>query len=268
MATQSYATGGGNWPRRLTLGSENFTKEGKPIFREWLREGPPPEGVDTTGRRFIAHNGHYYELFAVIGGRFVGMEVIAKELEGKTKHILYVMLDDDLEKLIVELGRVDGRYALNFLQRLCDPALIVSQPIFLEAYRFTPKDAARGTFGPKEKFGINVRQGVDTALKPPKNLPGYSQPEATEYPIPGGRILDFMPIARYNFKYVQDNILSKLPKIDAFAAIPKIEAQPAPANGIQTDIRASEDASRFPQAPPVTQTEEQALPGDYDDLPF
>ena len=265
MATQSYATGGGNWPRKLTLGSENFTKEGKPLFREWLREGVP-EGTDPKTRRTIFHNGHYYELFAVVSGRFMGMEVIAKELEGKTKHLLFVMLDDGQEKLIVELGRVDGRYALNFLQRLCDPAFVVSQPIHLEAYRFTPKDAQQGTFGPKEKFGINVRQGVDTLLKPPKNLPGYSQPEAVEYPIPGGRILDFMPIARYNFKYIQDNILSKLPKIESFSAS-QAAPQAAPANGVQTDIRASADASRFPvEPPPATAFTEP--PPNYDDLPF
>lgn len=271
MATQSYATtsGLGNWPRRLELGSEDFSVSGRPVFREWLRNGLPP-AEEQKGRRFVTRNGSVYENFASVNGRFIGLEVISKEMKGKLKKVLIVFLHDGREQFNVNLGQYDGRYAINFLLRLCSDEILRSAPISLEPYRWAPDPTKLNRNGePKEVFGITIRQ-VDKKIEPRKRDGAFLVPEA-EKDNRGNIYFDV--VADYLLDWIERNVMPVIQKLQLpqvqYSATHDNQHETAGAQGIQTNIQPTAEANRFPTpAGGYDPGFPDTPPPEGDDLPF
>lgn len=210
MATTSFTGGGGN-TRYLSIGREGFSKTGNPVFREWLRNGLPPEGQQ-KGRRFEERGGHYYENFGAVSGILIEFGHFQKKVkyegvEAEEKW-LYVELEDAGEKYRIELGNFYGRYALNLMARLCNEEFNPNEAVRLSPYSFMPE-------GEKLKMGINVTQGVDFKIK-------ARQREAEYFEIPAAienkymkngkpvRDLDFTPVGNWLYDFLERNVKKHL----------------------------------------------------------
>lgn len=251
MATESNSQRG-QWPRRMSLGSIDFTMQGQPIFREWLKNGFPAE-PERKGRVFAEKGVHQYEIFTALNGVLIGMKKDERTISNEPRTFLVVTLDDGQEKFEIECGNLDGRYAINLMQRLCNESFDPRLSVRLSPYRFTPKDST------KEIFGMSVMQGPNT-ITPRYAKEGddtFNPPPAEEYRKKGGgKGLDFTNVAEYLLNWLEFYLKPYFPTL-----VETVPAQPVPApRNNATEI--TKDDPRFPaveQAPPST---------NFDDLPF
>lgn len=226
MPTESNNTA--TWPRRFSLGADDFSMQGKPIFREWLKNGIPE--IQQEGRRYVPHGSHAYELFTALTGVLVKIETTERAIQGEPRKFLVILLDDGFEKYEVECGDYDGRYAVNLLSRLCNTAYDPRLPIRVAPYRWTP------AAGESEKFGIHVTNGADV-LAPRYRVEGdetFQPPPAEKYRKKGGKDgLDFIPVANYLLDWLLRNIAPYFPaKVAAVPQerLPNIAAGPTKQN--------------------------------------
>lgn len=266
MATHTYASSGsGPHIRRFELGSEDFTKEGKPAFREWLRNGIP-DNYDPAKRRFTkSTKGEPHEVFGALSGRLVGIETESRTIEGAERVFLILQMEDDSEAFLAKCGDVDGRYALNLLQRFCSEDFNPQKPFMMTPYRWVPDNGS-------EVFGINVTQdGKKISPRKETEDSGYKLPQADRYPQPRGKDkLDFMPVARYCYGWVLKYVIPKTKALITQPQPPSSSYQEAPINQFVT---ASPAASEFPDPFPDTDqtgfVDDNGVPrSSDDDLPF
>jgi hypothetical protein len=266
MATHTHANAsGGAHVRRFELGSEDFTKEGKPAFREWLRNGIPAN-YDPAKRRFAkSTKGEPNEVFAAISGRLVGIETESRTIENEERIFLMLQMEDDAEAFLVKVGDVDGRYALNLLQRFCSEEFNPSKEFTMTPYRWRPEGE-----NSKEVFGINVVQdGVKISPRKETDESGYKPPQADRYPQPRGKDkLDFMPVARYCYGWVTKYVM---PKTKALLTEPQPPANSYQHEPVNTNVTASPAASEWNDPVPSSRTgfaDDDGTPVNTDDLPF
>ena len=268
MATHTHASGGsGPRVRKFELGSEDFTKEGQPTFREWLRNGIPPDH-ETSKRRFTrSTKGEPHEVFAALSGRLVGIETESQKIEGEERIFLIVQMEDETEAFLVKCGDVDRRYAINLLQRLCSEEFNPSKEFTMTPYRWRPEGE-----NSKEVFGINVVQdGVKITPRKETDESGYKPPQADRYPQPRGKDkLDFMPVARYCYSWVLKYVIPKTTSVLTSQQPQTVITSAAPVN---TTVTASPAASKFPDPFPKAENtgfvDDDGTPAPYtDDLPF
>lgn len=235
MATTSFTGGGGN-TRFLSVGREGFSKTGNPIFREWLRNGLPPEGQQ-KGRRFEERGGHYYENFGAVSGLLIEFGRFTKKVKydgvEAEETWLYVVLEDEGEKYRIELGSIYGRYSLNLMARLCNEDFNPHEAIRISPYAFVPE-------GEKPKIGINVVQGVDGKITARQRENEYFEvPAAIEnkYTKNGKpvRDLDFTPVGNWLFDYLERNLKPHLLQPEVRQAFAGREHEIAPHTVLQAD---------------------------------
>lgn len=210
MATTSFTGGGGN-TRFLSVGREGFSKTGNPIFREWLRNGLPPENQQ-KGRRFEERGGHFYENFGAVSGMLIEFGHFQKKVKYEgvetEEKWLFVVLEDSGEKYRIELGSIYGRYSLNLMARLCNEDFNPHEEVRISPYAFTPDDG-------KVKIGVSVTQGVDGKITARQREAEYFEvPAAIEnkYMKNGKpvRDLDFTPVGNWLFDYLERNVKQHL----------------------------------------------------------
>lgn len=251
MATESNSQSG-HWPRRMSLGSIDFTMQGRPIFREWLKNGFPAES-ERNGRVFTEKGAHQYEIFEAVSGCVVGLKKDERNISGEAKTFLIVTLDDGQQKFEIECGNLDGRYAVNLMQRLCNEDFDPRLQVRLSPYRFTPKDAV------KEVFGMSVLQGANT-IKPRYAKEGddtFNPPPAEQFRKKGGGTgLDFINVATYLLNWLEFYLKPYFPTL-----VESVPTQRVPAHAGNV-MEVSQDDPRFPSAT------EAPPPQNFDDLPF
>ena len=235
--------------RRFNISRENGVtdKNGRPHFFEWVKELP----ANQTNRKFETRrkqdgSAAHYELFTAVGGYLKGVRKEWKAIAGANERWLYIDLHDADGDYIIEVGRIDSRYAMDVMKRLLDPAFRITEPIRLSPFDFLNKDGGR-------QIGVSVMNGTDTKLSAGKENPeliGIPQAEKTEFK---GKTM-------WNFEPVADWLFDKVDQL-ASGAIPKEATRPA-SNVLlsaipndNTDPWAGISAS-------------DPGPGDIDELPF
>ena len=192
-------------------------KNGEPYFFEWLREGQQPyEGakVETRGNNI-------YQLFKALDGHLTGFERKPKTIQDVPRDFLYIELEDGGEKYVIEVGDFDGRFALDLMKRMLNPAFDASAKIRLSPYAI--QDKASG----KWQIGISTFCGVDKISAKLADIPMLAEcPQATSVVFKGQTQWDFSPVAEWLYAKVRE-------KLETFAP-----SQPA-----QTNVRASEAAN-------------------------
>lgn len=323
MPATTRTAGGGDFQtvRRLSLGSDNFLTTGQPVFREYLKHGMPPV-EEQQSRRFVQHpqTRDYYEIFTDVEGcllnrpvegnlpeflqqrvRNIGGKQMLPALSsrvgiinGRERRFLIVTVDDGTETFEVELGDINGRYAINFMSRLCDPNLRISLPISIRPYRFTPK----GEGLQKEKFGVAVVNppSWERDRETDKANTLHPQKRSETFLLPDLVGKDFDPIAKFLAQYLFANVVPKISTVvlvaDRPAQVPlppppqtgqsTQPTAPAPATatgqpGINTRVEPSSQyldpflptqQSAADTQQPATNAQEVEVPPFYDDLPF
>ena len=223
-------------------------KNGEPYFFEWLRDG-----ADTSGekRKFERRGQYTYELFKALDGHMAGFERRSKTIQDVSRDFLYIELEDGGEKYIIEVGDYDGRFALDLMKRMLNPAFDSSAKIRLSPYAIIDKKTE------KWNIGISVFSGVDKISARLDAVPLLAEcPPPTSAEFKGKTMWDFSPVAEWLYAKV-------LEKLETFTP-----AQPA-----QTNVRPS-DAANTVQVPqtvsvPVGRKEPKPEPVlTDDDLPF
>lgn len=245
MATHT-TTGGNSYVREFAINRKNgqSDKNGRPYWFEFLKE--IPTGQDAEGRIFETRTSEkgprHYELFAAIDGHMVGMKVEVPAYSQEQQMHLYVDLMDGIDKYRLNLGPVDGRYAMNAMARFAseqfNPGLKV---------RFSPYAMEN------EKGGFNI--GVAIYCGPNKIEARYADGDAGVFNPPqpststhkGKTLWDFSPVAEYLWAWMQTHVVPAL-------AGSNVEPLPAPA----------QPAMSFP----TTAQQPVAQSGPVDDLPF
>lgn len=318
-------TAGGDFQtvRRLSLGSDNFLTTGQPVFREYLKNGLPP-AEEQQNRRFVQHpqTKDWYEVFTDVEGCLLNRPVEGNlpeflqqrvrniggkqmlpalstrvgNINGRERRFLIVTVDDGTETFEVELGDFNGRYAINFMSRLCDPNLRISLPISIRPYRFTPQ----GEGVQKEKFGVAVVNppSWERDRETDKANTLHPQKRSATFLVPDLVGKDFEPIAKFLAMYLFANVVPKIstvvlvadrptqvplpppPQTGQTATAPaQAPAQaPAPATGqpgINTRVEPSSAyldpfvPTQQPAAQPAANAQEVEVPPPFiDDLPF
>lgn len=231
---------GGSFGRKFSISRENGTenKEGVPHFFEWVKEIPQEKG----NRKFETRKGkdgnfRNYELFRAIDGHLIDIEVQTKDFSGKPEEWLVLKLADGEEDYQIELGQIDGRYSMDTMKRLLDPAFNPNQKVRLSPY------ALKNDSG-SWNIGVSIMNGTDTKLSAKRESEWLTDiPEATKIVFKGETQYDFTPIANWLIQKVGKKVLPKLKK----------DPISAPSNAKDVD---------FPQDVPPTGS------ADGDDLPF
>lgn len=235
--------------RKFGISRENGVtdKNGRPHFFEWIKELP----ANQTNRKFEtrrkqAGSPAHYELFTAVSGYLKGVRAEWKEIAGAREQWLYLDLHDTDGEYIIEVGRMDSRYALDLMKRLLDPAFDITLRIRLRPFDFVGKDG-------KRQIGVSVMNGTDAKLSAGEtNTALADAPRATSAEFKGKVHWDFTPVAHWLFAKVSDVATGALPQSQTR---PKSNAVPvgiaADSNDLWANIGATDPG-----------------PGDIDDLPF
>lgn len=218
MAAHTTSGSGGN-TRWFFIGRKNFEDQGKPVFKEYFKV-LPPEG-SRKGRNFEERNGSFYETFEMLDGVFTGFEWKVKTIQNVEQTMLIIVLEDAGERFRIEMGNWDGRYSMNFMQRICDTRFNPQIKIAVRPYAGT-----NNTTG-KAYFGINVENGVDqTSNKPLQLEPRKGEAGIFDLPVVVPKIeristgpgtwkekekFDFYPQAQFLVNYMETVIKPSLP---------------------------------------------------------
>lgn len=181
------------------LGTELGEKEGRPLFKQWLKRKPTPPLPDN----FEDINGKYYLTFTDIEGTFEAMRVEEKEftVNGKLEKFvrLWIVMSDKNGVMNIELGNVDGRYSMNFLNRMLNPNLDISKPITISPYKMENDG--------KLNMGIVVYQGREKIVAANKeDLQAMGCPPAEVSSFKGKEYWDFTPVVRWLYKKVEEKL--------------------------------------------------------------
>ena len=181
------------------LGTEGGVKEGRPLFKQWLKKRPVPQP-----QNFEEVNGKYYLTFDTMSGVVEIIKTEKKELtfNGKTDVVtrLYVTMSDKDGTFNVDLGNLDGRYAQNFLMRLLRPELNIDNPVSISPYKMETEDGGLN-------MGVVVYQGsTKMAAYKKEELSEMGCPPAGVAEFKGKKFYDFMPVASWLFARVDDKI--------------------------------------------------------------
>lgn len=164
------------------------------------------------------------------------------------RDFLYIELADGAEKYIIEVGDFDGRFALDLMKRMLNPAFDASAKIRLSPYAI--QDKASG----KWQIGISTFCGVDKISAKFAEIPMLAEcPKATSVVFKGQTQWDFSPVAEWLYAKV-------LEKLEQFA----------PAQPSQTNVRPSAAANtvHVPAHEVVKAVGRKAPEPDFEDLPF
>lgn len=246
MATHTHT--GRHYVRKFSISRENgqADKNGRPYFFEWLKEMPPTS--EQAGRKFETRkrsNGDLsnYELFSALSGRLTGIFLEEKSISGdKPETWLVLSMADGPEDYKIEVGQYDGRYSLDIMKRLLDPAFNPNANLRLSPYSITDKEG-------KQNIGLSAISGVDDKLSASKdinpNLEGI--PQATSAAFRDRTLWDFSPVADWLFAELKKKVA------------PNLSAGPASPASFPTNSAAKPASNAVPVG--VPESEE-------DDLPF
>lgn len=237
MATHTHT--GGHYVRKFSISRENgqADKNGRPYFFEWLKELPP--AAEQAGHKFETRKKStgdlsYYELFSALSGRLVGITTEEKTISGSPETWLILSMTDGPEDYRIEVGRYDGRYALDIMKRLLDPAFNPNANLRLSPYSMTDKQG-------KTNIGLSAISGVDDKLSANKEvnpcLEGIAQASSTQFK---DRVLwDFSPVANWLFAKLQEKVIPLLaPGPAAAPSFPQTSAQKPASNAAPVEIPA------------------------------
>lgn len=242
MATHTQS-GEGAYGRKFSIGRENgqVDKNGRPHFFEWIKE--IPQG--TKGRKFetrISSKGETrnYELFSALDGYLIDIRKEEKDLGNGPEVWLILHLIDADDEYTIEVGRLDSRYASDFLKRILNPEFSPAHKVRLSPFSMIDKETGR------YNIGVSTFSGVDklTYSSQSEFLKGIPQAESREWK--GKTEWDFSGVAEWLFGQVQSLIVPKLlqdpvsaPKEKQQAAEPptsNAKAVDVPANVITDDL--------------------------------
>jgi hypothetical protein len=245
MAT--HTNSGGDYGRKFTIARENgqADKNGRPYFFEWIKQLP----ADPGKRKFETRksgNGEdrFYELFSALDGFLISVEKSMQTFGGTKKEEawLKIVLTDAGEEYQIEIGRLDGRYSMDFLKRLLDPNFDPNYKLRLAPLSSEPKGDSKGGMFLSTYSGVNKLE----AGWQMKHLEGM--PQGEKFEIPGkDTIWSFTKAAEWLYDQVQIRVVPKLMK-----------------DPISAPVKRQEPAGTgFPTVAP---TEPET--NDSDDLPF
>lgn len=207
--------------RRFNISRENGVtdKNGRPHFFEWVKELP----ANQSGRKFETRrkqdgSAAHYELFTAVGGYLKGVRKEWKAIAGANERWLYIDLHDADGDYIIEVGRIDSRYALDVMKRLLDPRFNIAEPIRLSPFDFVNKDGGR-------QIGVGVMNGTDTKLSAGKENSSIADaPRATSTDFRGKTMWDFQPVADWLFDRLESIANGSVKHPQPTAAKPAVPA--------------------------------------------
>jgi len=157
MATHTEATTFSGRKFNIARKNGQIDKEGEPHFFEWLSQAPSGD----PGKRIFEHRirksgeAAHYELFKKIDGYISGAARREVNYGDKWEEVILIFLTDGAEDYTIELGRFDGRYAMDFLKRILDPNFDAKQRISLAPFSILNKDSGSYTIGVSVYSGPN-----------------------------------------------------------------------------------------------------------------
>lgn len=236
--------------RRFSISRENgmSDKNGRPYFFEWIKE--LPDVTDGDRRKFETRRNskgeaRYYELFGAISGHLTRITREEKDLPDGREYWLCLYMSDGPEDYKIEVGQIDGRYSLDIMKRLLDPAFRPSESLRLSPFAMSDKDTG------KQNIGLSAYSGVDGKLaanRDAEHLSGITQPATATFQ--GKTLWDYTPVADWLWEKVCATVAPNLPKVPGSAA----SASPA------------RHPDRYFGAPATNAID--AAPVETDDLPF
>lgn len=243
--------------RKFNIARKNgqVDKEGEPYFFEWLNQAPTGDPGKRTFEQRTRRSGEaaYYELFKKIDGYFVNAVRREVNYGDKSEECVLVFMVDGAEDYTIDLGRFDGRYAMDFLKRILDPRFDATQRMSLSPY------AIEREHGSGYNIGVSVYSGPNKmeAKFEAEHLAGMPQGEKEENRR-GEVAWYFDKAANWLWETANARVFSKL------AGDPVSFKQPVrvPLPNPETVMQPSQKGVPFPSeadAPPVTEG---------DDLPF
>ena len=259
MAVHSQTGPGGAYGRKFTImRQDGITKkgDGEPFFFEFITALPPED--QRKGRTFetrVKGDGKTanYELFKALDGILSGVRVEQKNMgTGGVQDWLVLSMQDGAEDYVIEVGEMDGRFAMDLMKRLLDPYFVPTQKLRMSPYLFID---AQG----KASTGVACISGVDAKLsasstgndKMHKNVRLEGVPQATKWTHPrtGKDEYDFRPVAQWLWAQLIRFVIPKLVADPLNAVRPTPEYATGPAN---TNVRASDEANRIDYTAPAS----------------
>ncbi len=245
MATHTDG-GKGAYGRKFSISRENgqVDKNGRPYFFEWLKELPAEKGKRKFETRAKEGKTTNYELFSALDGYLIDVREEMKDLGKGMEAWLIIQLTDSDDEYLVEVGRVDERYAIDIMKRLLNPNFRPSQKLRLSPYAI--KDEKSGRWN----IGVSAFSGVDKLEYGQESVFLKGIPRATQTEWKGETLWDFSPVSKWLFEKISELIIPNLTKDPV--SVPK--KQPS-------------DSASFPKGE-IGRDYENATPVEGDDLPF
>lgn len=249
--------------RKFNIARKNgqIDKEGEPHFFEWLNQAPTSDPGKRTFEQRTRKNGEnaHYELFKKIDGYFVNAVRRLVNYGDKSEECILVFMVDGADDYTIDLGRFDGRYAMDFLKRILDPRFDATQRISLSPYAITNKDTGRPTIGVSVYSGANKME----AKYESEHLLGMPQGEKEEN-RKGDVTWYFDKAANWLWETANTRVFSKLVGDPISFKQPVRVPLPSPEtvlNPSQSGVKTNHSNDPFPtEAPPVMQDETDSLP--------
>jgi hypothetical protein len=252
MATHT-TSGGNEYGRKFSISRENgqVDKNGKPYFFEWVKQLPSDPGKRKfETRKSGAGEDRHYELFSALDGFLISVEKSLQTFGGTKKEETWLkaLLIDAGDEYHIEIGRLDGRYSMDFMKRLLDPVFDPNQKLRLSPVVSAPKDGNKGGMFLSTFSGVNkLEAGYQCA-----HLAGM--PQGEKFNIRGEDVWDFSKVAEWLYEQVQARVIPRLMK-DPISAPQHVTAAPA-------SPQSAPPSNPFPtEVPPPTAD-------DFSDLPF
>lgn len=197
MATH---TTNGNYGRKFSISRENgqVNKDGRPYFFEWLQTLPADPGKRKFETRTKDGDVRHYELFTALDGILTGIDRETKKFSDKSETWLVVHISDGDEEYRVELGRIDGRWSIDFMKRILDSNFAPNQKI-----RISPI-ASEGKMFLSTYSGPNK---LESKWELP-HLAGMPQPDTREWK--GQTEYDFSPVSEWLYSQVKIRVCPAL----------------------------------------------------------
>jgi len=229
--------------RRIFIARENGQqdKDGKPYWFEWLPQMPETNDPRRKFemRRKSDGSQNVYEMYKAVDGYLVGIDIHVKSFNGteQTEQFLVLLMTDGGDEYLLEIGQIDGRYSMDVMKRLLDPAFNPNLKLRLAPYSITENE--------KKNIGLAAISGVDqklSAKRDSSHLIGIPEPEVAA--LKGKTYWDFTPVSGWLYSMIQRDVVPKLRKDPI--AVPAIPLPAPTSNAVQVEVPAV----------------------DFDDLPF
>lgn len=252
MATHTDSGKGAHW-RKFSISRENgqVDKEGRPYFFEWVKELPTQVGKRKFETRETGGKQRHYELFAALDGYLIDVREEMKDLGKGLEAWLVLHLIDLDDEYVIEVGRIDERYAMDIMKRLLNPNFSPSQKLRVAPYAMKD-DKGRWNIGISAYSGVDKLEHSQTS----EFLRGIPRADSREWK--GKTEWDFSPVSKWLFDKVAQLVVPNLRKDPI--SVPSIPAHAA------DSFSTSSDAD-FPKHE-VAQNFENNAPDFGEDLPF